>query len=124
MIVLEKIEEYIELIDGLDKLQPIFIGILRGTKDKVNVSGAIIVTAVGEYGLMYRYVHLEDIPVVKLVPDDFFKNISDDVKRAEEFSAYRARFDNFEQALFKERDKMVEVLKSRGFEHIYAGYTE
>lgn len=113
----EELEEFIELLKAVDKVRPIYVTVLRGTRENI-VSGSVIVMALHD-GLVHAFEHREDIQNVRLVPDEYFANIEDEKERSDEYGRYRAKFDNFEESLHKEYVKMRDVLKALGFQTIY-----
>lgn len=118
MLLYQELDEFVDALKAIDKIRPIFVTVTRATRESI-VTGCVLVMAVDELGLMHSFNHSEDIPAVRLIPDDYFALIEDEKRRQVEYEEYKARFDVFEEALFKEYTKMRDVLKGLGFQKIY-----
>jgi hypothetical protein len=119
-IVFDELDEFMDLLKAVDHEKPIYVRISRETHKEI-VLGSVIVFTLFDSSV-YAYEHREDIPSVRLIPDLYFSNIDDDKLREDEYSRYKARFDNFEDALGEELTKMYDVLKALGFKKIYHGH--
>lgn len=122
-ITYEKLEEYMEILKFVDKDKPVYVTIVRATDKQSRVSGMVRVAVVGEYGTFHVFNHTEDIPSPQILEDNAFMGLVDEKAREDAYGRYRASFDAFEEILFKELDKMVQVLKGLGFKKILYGAT-
>lgn len=119
MLMYQELDEFMDMLKAIDKVKPIFVTVARATtRDKI-VTGCVMVMAVDDLGIIHSYEHHEDIPSVKLMTDEYFSLIEDEKRRTVDYDEYKARFDVFEEALFKEYAKMRDVLKGLGFQKIY-----
>jgi hypothetical protein len=117
-ITYEKLEDYMEMLKSMDNGKPVFVTIVRATSQQGKVSGMIRVAIVGEYGIFHVFNHNEDIPSPVIIEDNALMGLVDEKAREDAYGRYRASFDAFEEILFKELEKMVQVLKGLGFKKI------
>jgi hypothetical protein len=116
-IIYEEVEDFLDRLKTADKISTIYVTCVRMTKNNL-VSGMVKTFFIDEKGIAHVHQHTEDIPTVEIKPDALFAMISDDELRNNAYTQYRGTFDKFEEALFKELDKMKAVLRGLGFTKI------
>ena len=117
LVKYDGLEEFLKKLDTLEKKTPLYVkGIKQINKSNQIVSNISIQALNGE--VCYQIVYTEDLPVFQLVPEGFWSAIPDENIRNQARESYTKSAKEYDTKLEAEYNKMVKILKDKGFTRI------
>lgn len=123
MLVYEKLEEFIEKLETLDKATTVYMTVVHGKQNETLVATIRMQFAIGDSSVFHTFNYSEGMGSVALVPLEAFDLLPDDAQRNMARKRYDAELDAFNKTVETEYGKAKQLFVQLGFTKIVSAYS-
>jgi hypothetical protein len=123
MLVYEKLGEFIEKLETLDKETTMYMTVVHAKQNETLVATIRMQFAIGESSVFHTFNYSEGMGTVNLIPVEAFDLLPDDAQRNMAKKRYEAELDVFNKSVTDEYEKAKQLLVQLGFTKIVSTYS-
>lgn len=122
MLVYEKIDDFMEKLDTLEKTTAVYMTVVHARREDV-ISATIRMQFNEGTGLFHTFNYTENIPSVKLLDMGFINKIPDEASKKKLMESYDDELDALNHAIMNEFEKAKQLLVNMGYEKVINAYS-